>query len=121
MNKDQKRIEKLENDITSLKIRLRRVEDYIMQMPNPDDFFSQSPSPYSLSDFGDDDLYEKAVEEVRQYDHASASLLQRKLQIGYARASRLLDMLEAGGIIGPANGSKPRDVIQTENNKQKSG
>ena len=48
---------------------------------------------------------------VCQYDRASASLLQRRLRIGYARAARLLDELEAAGIIGPGEGAKPRDVL----------
>jgi S-DNA-T family DNA segregation ATPase FtsK/SpoIIIE len=58
-----------------------------------------------------DDLFEDAVREVCQYDRASASLLQRRLSIGYARAARILDQLEAAGVVGPADGSKPRDVL----------
>ena len=50
-----------------------------------------------------------------QYDRASASLLQRRLKIGYARAARIMDMLEEGGIIGPYEGSKSREVLVTEN------
>lgn len=59
----------------------------------------------------EDELYENAVEIVREAGKASASLLQRRMQIGYARAARLLDLMEEGGIIGPANGAKPREVI----------
>lgn len=62
------------------------------------------------SDGVDDDLYEQAVEEVRNAGKASASLLQRRLRIGYARAARLLDILEDKGIIGPGDGAKPREV-----------
>lgn len=58
-----------------------------------------------------DDLFEEAVRTICQYDRASASLLQRRLRIGYARAARLLDELEAEGIIGIGEGSKPRDVL----------
>ncbi|MBI2103581.1 DNA translocase FtsK [Candidatus Woesebacteria bacterium] len=58
-----------------------------------------------------DDLFKQAVEEVVQYDRASASLLQRRLRVGYARAARLLDQLEAAGVVGPAEGSKPREVL----------
>ena len=58
----------------------------------------------------DDPLYEDAREIVIRSRKASASLLQRRLQIGYARAARLLDMLEAKGVIGPSRGSKPRKV-----------
>jgi len=58
-----------------------------------------------------DPLFTKAVEEVCQYDRASASLLQRRLSIGYARAARVIDQLEAAGVVGPAEGSKPREVL----------
>lgn len=59
----------------------------------------------------DDDMYEDAVRVVSEAGKASASLLQRRLRIGYARAARLLDMLEENGSIGPADGAKPRDVL----------
>jgi DNA segregation ATPase FtsK/SpoIIIE-like protein len=62
----------------------------------------------------EDDLYDRAVEMVRRLDKASVSLLQRRLRIGYTRAARLIDVMEARGIIGPAKdgSSKPRDVLQ---------
>jgi len=60
--------------------------------------------------FGEDSLYEEARDLVLQSERASASFLQRRLRIGYARAARLLDMLEAKGIIGPGQGSKPRKI-----------
>ncbi len=58
-----------------------------------------------------DDLYDEAVRVVCQYDRASASLLQRRLKVGYARAARLLDQLERDGIVGASEGSKPREVL----------
>ncbi len=58
-----------------------------------------------------DELFEEAVRTICQYDRASASLLQRRLRIGYARAARLLDELESAGIVGPGEGAKPRDVL----------
>jgi len=58
-----------------------------------------------------DEFFEEAVRTICQYDRASASLLQRRLRIGYARAARLLDELEMAGIVGPGEGSKPRDVL----------
>ena len=64
-----------------------------------------------ISDDGKDQLFEDAVRVVCQYDRASASLMQRKLSIGYARAARILDQLEEAGIVGPGEGSKPRDVL----------
>lgn len=58
-----------------------------------------------------DDLFEEAVRTVCQYDRASASLLQRRLKVGYARAARILDELESAGIVGVGDGAKPRDVL----------
>lgn len=67
------------------------------------------------SDAGDDDaLYEEAKELVEAAGKASASYLQRRLRVGYARAARLLDLMEQRGIIGPADGAKPRDVLTKE-------
>ena len=58
-----------------------------------------------------DDLYEEAKDTVIKSGKASASLLQRRLRVGYARAARLLDILEANGVIGQADGSKPREIL----------
>lgn len=58
-----------------------------------------------------DELFEESIRVVCQYDRASASLLQRRLSIGYARAARILDQLEEEGIVGPGEGAKPRDVL----------
>lgn len=60
---------------------------------------------------GDDPLYEEAKKVVIESKKASASLLQRRLRIGYARAARLIDMLEDKGMVGPADGAKPREII----------
>ena len=59
----------------------------------------------------DDEVYEAARAEVMQSGKASTSYLQRKLRIGYSRAARLMDVLEERGVIGPADGSKPREVL----------
>ncbi len=59
----------------------------------------------------DDDLYEDAVETVRSAGKASASLLQRRLKVGYARAARLLDIMEERGVVGPGDGAKPREIL----------
>ncbi len=59
----------------------------------------------------DDELLDEAIEVVRAAKKASASLLQRRLKVGYARAARLLDIMEAKGLIGPGEGAKPREVF----------
>lgn len=59
----------------------------------------------------DDELLEEAVRIAQEAKKASASLLQRRLKVGYARAARLLDMMEAKGIIGKGDGAKPREVF----------
>lgn len=59
----------------------------------------------------DDDLYEEAREIIIQAGKGSSSYLQRRLRIGYARAARLIDILEEKGVVGPPDGSKPRDVL----------
>ncbi|NCC52575.1 MAG: DNA translocase FtsK, partial [Spartobacteria bacterium] len=60
---------------------------------------------------GDDDMFDAAVEVIRQTRRASTSSLQRRLRIGYNRAGRLMDLLEERGIVGPPNGSDPRDIL----------
>jgi S-DNA-T family DNA segregation ATPase FtsK/SpoIIIE len=63
---------------------------------------------------GGDALIARAIDLVRHYDRASASLLQRKLRIGYPRAARLMDELEDKGIVGPSQGGgKDREVLVT--------
>jgi len=65
----------------------------------------------------DDPLYNEIVEFVISAGKVSASLLQRKYRLGYNRAARIVDLLEERGIIGPSNGSKPREVlVKLENN-----
>jgi len=62
--------------------------------------------------YGDeDDLMEEAKEIVIKAGKASTSLLQRRLSIGYGRAAKILDMMEEAGMIGPSNGSKPREIL----------
>lgn len=65
----------------------------------------------SMDGGDDDDMWKDAVRVVIDSGKASTSLLQRKLRVGYGRASRLMDMMEEQGIIGPADGSKPREVL----------
>ncbi|MBQ0051394.1 MAG: DNA translocase FtsK [Treponema sp.] len=69
-----------------------------------------SSGPGLFSD-GEDPLYDQALQIVIQAGKASASYIQRRLKIGYNRAARLVEEMEERGIVGPANGSKPREVI----------
>ncbi len=73
---------------------------------NPD----AGPDPDGSADI-DDDLYEKAKELVIMHQQGSISLVQRRLRVGYARAARLIDMLEQSGVVGPFEGSKAREVL----------
>ena len=67
-------------------------------------------SKLNVEDEDGDDLYQQALEIILESRKASASLLQRRLKVGYARAARLLDLMEENGVIGPVNGSKPREI-----------
>ncbi len=104
-----------ENEVKKLVKYL--IENYENEIPQEIDF-SQSTSKNSifeagLEDDGDgDDLYEEARQEVVSAGKASTSYLQRKLGVGYARAARLMDMLEERGVVGPGSGSKPREVLE---------
>ncbi|MFW6139876.1 MAG: DNA translocase FtsK [Acidobacteriota bacterium] len=60
-----------------------------------------------------DELYDKAVELILSTGQASASYLQRKLRLGYARAARIIDQMEQEGIVGPSKGSKPREILMS--------
>jgi len=71
---------------------------------------------FSGTDDAEDPLYNDAKEVIIAAGKASASLLQRRLKVGYARAARLLDMLEEKGIIGPGEGAKPREVYVKHEN-----
>jgi S-DNA-T family DNA segregation ATPase FtsK/SpoIIIE len=64
----------------------------------------------SPEEIAEDPLYPDALKIVREAKKASASLLQRRLKIGYARAARLLDIMESRGVVGPGKGAKPREV-----------
>lgn len=60
-----------------------------------------------------DEYFQRAAEVCIQHDQGSTSLLQRRLKIGYGRAARIMDQLEGAGVLGPADGSKPREVMMT--------
>ena len=88
-------------------------------LPNEIDFSDsragQGPDPIFSSSFeeesDDDELYAEAKRTVIEAGKASTSYLQRKLGVGYARAAKLIDMLEERGVVGAADGAKPREII----------
>lgn len=99
---------------------INAVVDYVKSQAEPDydpkivEKISHSSGVMgSASDAGDydDALAQEAKEIVIKAGKASATLLQRRLRVGYARAARLLDILEEMGVVGPAEGAKPRDVL----------
>ncbi len=89
----------------------------IAELPTPEakEVFSARPATGMAaggdSEEVDDALYEEARGLVIEADKASASLLQRRLRVGYARAARLLDIMEERGVVGPADGAKPREIL----------
>lgn len=85
---------------------------------NSDDIFADTGSD---DDEDDDELYAEAKQIIISAGKASTSYLQRKLRIGYARAARLIDILEEKGVVGPAEGSRPREVYDQGNTGAPSG
>ncbi|MCL2318873.1 MAG: DNA translocase FtsK, partial [Treponema sp.] len=98
---------------------VERVVDYVKSLGEPDYideeiFFDEEEDdadPSLFSD-GEDPLYEKALEIVMQQGKASASYIQRRLKIGYNRSARLVEEMEHHGVVGPAQGSKPRELLR---------
>jgi len=95
---------------------VRNITDFIKEKEEPqfeEEVLSQGRRNRGGGDFDapDDDLFLDACEIVIRSGKASASLLQRRLRVGYARAARLLDLLEERGVIGPPDGARPRDVM----------
>jgi S-DNA-T family DNA segregation ATPase FtsK/SpoIIIE len=97
---------------------IERVVSFLKQEGTPEYNYAITETSRSgtvLDDGGDDDpLLDEAVQSMIQAGRASTSLLQRRLKIGYGRAARIMDLLEEKGIIGPGEGSKPREVLVTE-------
>lgn len=96
-----KELEKLNTEIIGLKIKIRRIEDYLRDLPNAYDY---------ITDITEDELLVRAAEIILDYDNASSSILQRRLSIGYSRASNIMDILENENLVGPQVGSFPREV-----------
>lgn len=101
---------------------MKHVVEYLKSGETPvyDESIVEKPSTGSTASMfggssdGRDPLFEEAQSAILEAGKASASLLQRRLKVGYARAARLLDELEEAGIIGPGEGAKPREILVTE-------
>jgi S-DNA-T family DNA segregation ATPase FtsK/SpoIIIE len=98
-------------------LKKQKTTDYDDQIISQPVASSTSLSKNTLSVNGEDRdaLFEDAVKLVQETGKASASMMQRRLKLGYARAARVLDQLEAAGIVGPSNGAKPREILIAHN------
>ncbi|MBU1132146.1 DNA translocase FtsK [Patescibacteria group bacterium] len=102
------------------------LKDAFGEEPDYNDEIVNKQSSASSFDFqggnndNGDDLFEEAKDVVLRSGKASASLLQRRLRVGYARAARLIDLLEDAGIVGPADGARPREILMDRNSIQNS-
>lgn len=101
---------------------MKKVVEYLKSGETPvyDESIVEKPGAGSTANMfggasdGHDELFDEAKSAILEAGKASASLLQRRLKVGYARAARLLDELEESGIIGPGDGAKPREILVTE-------
>jgi S-DNA-T family DNA segregation ATPase FtsK/SpoIIIE len=82
--------------------------------PEYDETITAEEKPADAIEFEKDDLYDEAARIVVSSGQASISYLQRRLRIGFSRAARLVDMMEAEGLVSAAVGGKPRDVLVTK-------
>ncbi|MBZ9578341.1 DNA translocase FtsK [Patescibacteria group bacterium] len=112
----EKEVKKIVKWIRS-KIQIETIEDKLAEDLEKDLTF-QPKEELGFLKIEEDPLYEEAKKVVIEARKASASLLQRKLRIGYARAARLIDVLEERGIVGPLNGAKPRDVYISSDSEE---
>lgn len=94
---------------------IERVTSYVKRMAPPQYLFHQEELMKQISSEEEtDELFEEAVRFVLQHNGASASLIQRRFKVGYNRAARLIDQMEDYGIISEQKGSKPRDILMSE-------
>jgi DNA segregation ATPase FtsK/SpoIIIE, S-DNA-T family len=96
-------------------------EEIVLSGPGVQDknvIFESTLDDEGFSDGEDDELYEDARQLVVEAGKASTSYLQRRLRLGYARAARLMDILEENGVIGPPDGSKPREILIKDKDNQ---
>ncbi len=87
-------------------------QENFLQVPKEDGDGSGATGDGSAAEGDNDELFQDAVRIVLEYGKASTSLLQRRLRIGYGRAAHLIDLMERDGIVGAADGPKPREVLK---------
>jgi S-DNA-T family DNA segregation ATPase FtsK/SpoIIIE len=87
-------------------------QEHFLQAPREDSENGAGPGSDGSAEDDSDELYQDAVRIVLEYGKASTSLLQRRLRIGYGRAAHLIDLMERDGIVGAADGPKPREVLK---------
>ena len=95
------------------KVEMVEAEESDITAPGPANLGIAGPGnldEFAGGDEDSDEMLDEAIAVVAEAKKASASLLQRRLKVGYARAARLLDLMEAQGLIGPGEGAKPRDI-----------
>ena len=100
---------------------IERITNFIKAQKGPDyieDLVEVQKKVGSFKKFEKDEVYEEAVKLVMETRQASVSTLQRRLGLGYTRAARLIDMMEDEGLVGPYQGSKPRDILITQEEYQ---
>ncbi|MBU1864685.1 MAG: DNA translocase FtsK [Candidatus Omnitrophica bacterium] len=93
---------------------IKRVVEFIKQQRRPEyneSIQAASSGKGSKHNFEKDEMYDEAVRVVYESKQASVSILQRRLRLGYTRAARIIDMMEAEGVVGPYQGSKPRELL----------
>ena len=109
---------KTENqEIETEKIAQGELENHLAEGLKEALDFSRPSESYGNFYGEEDPLFEEAKRLVIESKKASASLLQRRLRVGYARAARLIDLLEEKGVVGAADGAKPRAVFMNLENK----
>jgi|AntAceMinimDraft_18_1070375.scaffolds.fasta_scaffold04315_2 S-DNA-T family DNA segregation ATPase FtsK/SpoIIIE len=107
--------EEIEKTVNFIKKQNHQEEDALTQSLNAElEKIERVGSATGAASIDADPVYQEAKELVLETKKASASFLQRKLRIGYARAARLLDTLEENGVVGPPDGAKPREVFFDE-------
>ncbi len=92
---------------------VQRVTDYLRSQGTPsyDLDIREDDGPAGLVDDEVDECYDLAVQIVTEAGKASTSMIQRRLKIGYNRAARIIEMMEREGVVGPADGARPREVL----------